>query len=173
MGGGGDKLVLAAAGLCLAVVFGAAGAVAQDDREHALVLKMGPAGEWPSHERGNFGGTFAVEKSVIENWLEIEAGVTMLGTSGHNELSGDIIFKKPFRISPNFEFMIGVGPSISRTLNGEDQSTTVSAAFTLDFMFWPTPNVGWFLEPTWTVNPRNGQQSFAASVGLLVGIPQR
>jgi hypothetical protein len=35
----------------------------------------------------------------------------------------------------------------------------------------PTPNVGWFLEPTWTVNPRNGQQSFAASVGLLVGIP--
>jgi hypothetical protein len=53
--------------------------------------------------------------------------------------------------SPTFEFMIGVGPSISRTLNGEDQSTTASAAFTLDFMFWPTPNVGWFLEPTWTV----------------------
>jgi hypothetical protein len=49
----------------------------------------------------------------------------------------------------------------------------VSAAFTLDFMFWPTPNFGWYLEPTWTVNPRNGQQSFAASVGLLVGIPQR
>jgi len=137
------------------------------------VLKIGPAGEWPSHERASFGGTFAVEKSVIENWLEIEAGLTMLGTTGHTELSGDIIFKKPFRISPTFEFMIGVGPSISRTLNGEDQSTTVSAAFTLDFMFWPTPNVGWFLEPTWTVNPRNGQQSFAASVGLLVGIRQR
>src|ERR1700730_9497841 len=119
MGGGGNKLVLAAAGLCLAVVFGTVGAVAQDDREHALVLKMGPAGEWPSHERGNFGGTFAIEKSIIENWLEIEAGVTMLGTNGHNQLSGDIIFKKPFRISPNFEFMIGVGPSISRTLNGE------------------------------------------------------
>ena len=34
-------------------------------------------------------------------------------------------------------------------------------------------NVGWFLEPTWTINPRNGQQSFAASIGLLVGIPQR
>jgi hypothetical protein len=173
MGGGGNKLVLAAAGLCLAVVFGAADAVAQDDREHALVLKMGPAGEWPSHDRANFGGTFAVEKSIIENWLEIEVGLTMLGTTGQRELSGDIIFKKPFRISPNFEFMIGVGPSISRALNGEDQSTTVSAAFTLDFMFWPTPNVGWFLEPTWTVNPRNGQQSFAASVGLLIGIPQR
>jgi hypothetical protein len=77
------------------------------------------------------------------------------------------------RISPTFEFMVGAGPSISRPLNGEDQSTTVSAAFSLDFMFWPTPNVGWFVEPTWTVNPRNGQQSFAASVGLLIGISQR
>ena len=66
MGGGGNKLVLAAAGVCLAVIFGVADAVAQDGREHALVLKMGPAGEWPSHERANFGGTFAVEKSVIE-----------------------------------------------------------------------------------------------------------
>jgi hypothetical protein len=94
MGGGGNKLVSAAAGLCLAVVFGTAGAIAQDDREHAFVLKMGPAGEWPSHERNNFGGTFAVEKSIIENWLEIEAGLTMLGTTGQRELSGDIIFKK-------------------------------------------------------------------------------
>jgi hypothetical protein len=173
MGGGDTKSILAAAGLCLALVFGAAGAIAQDDREHALVLKMGPAGEWPRHDRANFGGTFAVEKSIIENWLEIEVGLTALGTNGQNELSGDIIFKKPFRISPTFEFMVGVGPSISRPLNGEDQSTTVSAAFTLDFMFWPTPNIGWFVEPTWTVNPRNGQQSFAASVGLLIGIPQR
>jgi hypothetical protein len=173
MGGSVNRLALAAAGLCLTLVFGAAGAVAQDDREHALVLKIGPAGEWRPHERSNFGGTFAVEKSVIENWLEIEVGLTTLGTNGNTEISGDIIFKKPFRISPTFEFMVGVGPSISRTLNGEDQSTTVSAAFTLDFMFWPTSNVGWFVEPTWTVNPRNGQQSFAASVGLLIGIPQR
>jgi hypothetical protein len=140
MSGGDAKSILAAAGLCLALVFGAAGAVAQDDREHALVLKMGAAGEWASHERANFGGTFAVEKALIENWLEIEAGLTSLSTTGRTELSGDIIFKKPFRISPTFEFMIGVGPSISRTLNGEDQSTIVSAAFTLDFMFWPTPN---------------------------------
>jgi hypothetical protein len=173
MGGGVNRLALAAAILCLALVFGVASAIAQDDREHAFVLKMGPAGEWPSHDRANFGGTLAIEKSIIENWLEIEVGATALGTNGQTELSGDIIFKKPFRISPNFEFMIGAGPSISRTLIGEDQSTTVSAAFTLDFMFWPTPNVGWFVEPTWTVNPRNGQQSFAASVGLLIGIPQR
>ena len=64
MGGGDNRSVLAAAGLCPALVFGAASAIAQDDREHALVLKLGPAGEWPSHERANFGGTFAVEKAA-------------------------------------------------------------------------------------------------------------
>ena len=114
MGGGGNKLALAAAGLTL--LLGLSGACAEDDREHAFVLKMGPAGEWTSHERPNFGGTFAVEKALIENWLEIEVGLTALGTNGQNELSGDIIFKKPFRISPTFEFMVGAGPSISRTL---------------------------------------------------------
>ena len=137
MGGGSNYLV--AAGLCLPLLFGPENACAQDEREHAFVFKIGPAGEWPLHERANFGGTFAVEKALIENWLEIELGLTALSTNGQNELSGDIIFKKPFRISPTFEFMIGAGPSISRTLNGEDQSTTVSAAFSLDFMFWPTP----------------------------------
>jgi hypothetical protein len=67
--------------------------------------------------------------------------------------------------------MIGAGPSISRALVGEDQSTTVSAAF--DLYVLAKAERGWFVEPTWTVNPRNGQQSFAASVGLLIGIPQR
>jgi hypothetical protein len=59
-------------------------------------------------------------KNIIENWLEMEVGLTALGTNtnGQTELSGVV-------------------------------------------------------EPTWTVNPRNGQQSFAASVGLLIGIPQR
>jgi len=151
--------------LWLTVVFGASAVVPR--------VEDGPSGGMAVARTRQFWRHVRGRKERHRNWLEIEAGLTMLGTTGHTELSGDIIFKKPFRISPTFEFMIGVGPSISRTLNGEDQSTTVSAAFTLDFMFWPTPNVGWFLEPTWTVNPRNGQQSFAASVGLLVGIRQR
>jgi hypothetical protein len=28
---------------------------------HALVLEIGPAGEWPSKEKPNFGGSFAVD----------------------------------------------------------------------------------------------------------------
>ena len=69
MGGGSTNLV--AAGLCLALLFGAEDACAEDHREHALVLKMGPAGEWPSHERVTFGGTLVVKRSVIEDWLAI------------------------------------------------------------------------------------------------------
>jgi DNA-binding transcriptional MerR regulator len=33
-------------------------------------------------------------------------------------------------------------------------------------MFWPTKNLGWFVEPTRSVNPRNGQHS----QGLLPGV---
>jgi hypothetical protein len=103
----------------------------------------------------------------------LEVGLTSLATRGRTEVSGDLLFKKPFRISPAFEFMVGAGPSISKTLNGEDRSTSVSAEFALDFMFWPTPNMGWFVEPTWSIDPRNGQQAFAVSGGILIGIPQR
>jgi hypothetical protein len=175
MGGGRNTFpgLAAAVGLCLAALSGTNGSCAESDREHALVLQIGPAGEWPLSDRANFGGMIAVEKTIVENWLEIEVGLTSLNTSGRSELSGDILFKKPFRISPTFEFMIGAGPSLSKPLNGEDQSATVSAAFALDFMFWPTKNIGWFVEPTWTINPRNGQHSFAAGFGLLIGIPQR
>jgi hypothetical protein len=99
------------------------------------------------------GGMFAIEKTVIDDWLEIEVGFTALGTTGRTELSGDILLKKPFRISRAFEFMIGVGPSISKAVNGADQSTMMSAAFALDFMLWPAKDIGWFVEPTWTINP--------------------
>jgi hypothetical protein len=171
MGMGAKKLTPIAAGVCLPLLFGQPSACAEED--HALVLKIGPAGEGVLHERPNFGGTFAAEKTLIEGWLSVEAGLTILGSTGQTELSGDIIFKKPFQISPSFEFMVGAGPSISKPLIGEDQRTQVSAAFTLDFMFWPTKDIGWFLEPNWNYNPRSGQHSFSASIGLLVGIPQR
>jgi uncharacterized protein YraI len=149
------------------------GAHEERDAEHAWVLEIGTAGEWPLNgERPNFGGTIAAEIEPIENWLEIEFGLSTLATTGHTELSGDVLFKKPFRLSPTVEFMVGAGPSLSQTLNGADRGTSVSAEFALDFMFWPTKDVGWFIEPTWSVNPRNGQQSAAVSIGMLIGFPK-
>jgi|SRR5580658_6418463 hypothetical protein len=89
-----------AAGVIGAILVLCAGtACAQEDEaEHgALVLEIGAAGGWPlSGERENFGGTIGLEVTAIENWLEIEAGFEALGTAGHTELSGDLLFKKPF-----------------------------------------------------------------------------
>jgi hypothetical protein len=141
--------------------------------EHSFILEIGTAGEWPLNgERPNFGGTIAGEIEPIENWLELEFGFTTLAIAGHTELSGDLLFKKPFRISPAAEFMVGLGPSLSRTINGLERGDSWSVEFALDWMFWPTKNVGWFIEPTWSVNPRNGQQSAAVSIGILIGFPK-
>lgn len=150
-----------------------AGGRDESNAEHSLVLEFGGAGEWPLNgERPNFGGTIAAEIEPIEGWLELEFGLTTLATAGHSELSGDVLFKKPFRLSPTVEFMAGAGPSLSRTLNGPEQGNAWSVEFALDWMFWPTRNVGWFIEPTWSVNPRNGQQAAAVSVGILIGFPK-
>ena len=159
------------AGWFLAITFSAWSARAEEagDREHALVLEIGPAAEWPlKGEPGNYGGTIAAEKEVIENWLELELGATALGNHGRGELSLDLLFKKPFHVSPEFEFMVGAGPSFSRALDGGG-SFSKSAEFALDFMFWPSRRIGWFVEPTWSVNPATGRNSLAATGGILIG----
>jgi hypothetical protein len=50
--------------ICLTLVAGSD--VRAEEREHALVLELGPAGEWPFSDRPNFGGTFAIEATPIE-----------------------------------------------------------------------------------------------------------
>jgi hypothetical protein len=165
---GWQRAGVVAAGVFLAVALAGAAIARDDDAEHKFVLELGSAGEWPlTNEPGNFGGTFAVEVEPIENWLELE--FTSLNTTGHSDLSADLLFKKPFKITPGFEFMVGAGPSVSQTLNGPDRGTAVSAEFALDFMFWPTKDVGWFFEPTYSIDPRTGERSAAFSIGLLFG----
>jgi hypothetical protein len=160
--------------IALSLVFGAIFAQAQDSEEdHAVVLEIGGAGEWPVRGGGgaNYGGTVAAEVTPIENWLELEMGVTALATAGYTELSGDFLFKKPYRLSATTEFMFGAGPSFSKTLTRSDRGTTWSAEFVLDFMFWRRKNIGWYLEPGWSVTPKNGQQSLGLNVGVLFGLP--
>jgi len=143
------------------------------EADHGLILKLGTAGEWPLNgERPNFGGMIAADVEPIENWLALEFGMSTLANAGHTELSGDLLFKKPFHLSPTVEFMVGAGPSFSRTLNGPERGNSWSAEFALDWMFWPAKNIGWYIEPTWTVNPRNGHQSAAVSIGILIGFPK-
>ena len=142
---------------------------AEDQGEHNFVLELGPAAEWPLHAQANYGGNVAVEKEVIEDWLELELGVSYLGSNGRNEMETDFLFKKPFQLSPTVEMMIGVGPSVNRTFHGPERGTSTSVEFAADFMFWPTKDIGWYVEPTWSVVPGTGERAFGATGGLTVG----
>ena len=137
--------------------------------EPNFVLEIAPAAEWSLHEeRSNYGGTVALEKEVIENWLELEAGLTGLGTSGRGELSGDLLFKKRFRLSPELEFFVGVGPEVAHTFNGSGRGTLAHIEQVTELMFLPRTGVGWYLEPTFSVAPATGEKSFGLSAGVAI-----
>ena len=101
----------------------------------------------------------------------MELGITALGASGQRELSTDLLFKKPFRLSPTVEFMVGAGPSITRTLAGLDKGTSAAVQFVIDFMFWPRENVGWYVESAMSITPGTSKKSLGVTGGLLIGLP--
>jgi hypothetical protein len=82
----------------------------------------------------------------------------------------DVLAKKPWQISPRFEFMIGVGPELIHT-TGPDSRTYWGMSSVLDFMFWPTKRVGWYLEPGYEVTFPSGptRHGFGVAAGLLIG----
>jgi hypothetical protein len=83
-----------------------------DDNEPAAVVELGGASNWSITEGGSsFGPTVAVEATPIENWLELELGVTPLFTRHSTEWDADLLFKKPCTLSKKMEFMFGVGPA--------------------------------------------------------------
>jgi hypothetical protein len=165
------RIGAAAVGLCLLIWTTTARAV--DERtDRSWVLELGPAAEWPlAGDSSNYGGAIAIEKEVIEGWLELELGTAALWTSGRGELSWDLLFKKPFALSPTVELMVGLGPELVQTLNGDDQGTRLNVEFALDLMVWQTKRVGWFVEPTFSVNPGNGQMAFALTGGIVISFP--
>jgi len=141
--------------------------------DHTVVLEIGGAGEWPLQgERPNYGGTLAAEATPIEHWLEVEAGVTLLGTNRPHEIAADFILKKPFEIASAVELMAGVGPELSWSLTRGSPARRVATEFALDLMIWPTKNVGWYLEPTYDLTSfRASGRSLALAAGLIVGLP--
>ncbi len=112
--------------------------------DRGWVLQIGPAAEWPLQgDSPNYGATLSIEKEVIDRWLEIELGMTGLWTAGRGELSWDLLFKKPFTLSPTVELEVGIGPSFSMPTNGD--VGTVGITFALDLMVWPKQRVGWYV----------------------------
>jgi hypothetical protein len=153
------------------------GAFAQpgDQNEPAAVVEIGGAPSWSITGGGaNFGPTVAVEVTPIENWLELEAGVTPIFGRHSTEWDTDLLFKKPWTLSKKVELMIGVGPEWIRTRKYGITTNSAGGEAALDLMFWPTAKhrFGWYIEPGYEYNfGRGHEKSVGMSGGLLIGIP--
>jgi hypothetical protein len=145
-----------------------------EDKEPTAVVEIGAAGEW-SLQNGDssFGPTAAIEFTAIKNWLEIEPGVASLFNRGQMEWDTDVLFRKPFELSSTVQLGPGIGPEWIHAIGVGRTTDAIAAEAVLDFMFWQTPKrkVGWFLEPSYSYDFGNRQQSLGISVGLLVAIP--
>ena len=145
------------------------------DKEPAAVLELGGAPGWNLKNGGwSVGPNLAVEVTPIENWLELEAGVTPAFRRHSTEWDTDLLFKKPWTLSRKVEFMFGVGPEWIHTRAYGVTTNSVAGEVVLDFMFWPSAKhrLGWYLEPGYEYNfGRGHERSVGISGGLLIAIP--
>jgi hypothetical protein len=173
----GGHLVRATKLFLVAFLFLCAGNTAAQtvEKDPVAVVEIGGAVNWNFKGGGSsFGPTMAVEVTPIENWLELEAGVTPLFARHSREWDTDLLFKKPWTLSKKVEFMVGVGPEwVHATKNGIT-SNSLSGEGVLDFMFWPAKKhrFGWYLEPSYEYSfARGHEQGIGISGGLLIAIP--
>jgi hypothetical protein len=147
---------------------------ASEDKEPLAILEIGAATNWNiAGGASTFAPNLAAETTPIENWLELEAGVSPFYTRNSNEWDTDLLFKKPWDISRKSEFMLGVGPEWVHLRTKGKTSNSISGELAGDLMFWPTGRhrFGWFLEPAYDYSFAGGhEQSIGMSAGLLIGI---
>jgi len=145
-----------------------------EDKEPSAIIEIGGAAQWALRGGSSFGPTVAAEVTPIENWLELESGVTTLFSRGQREWDADFLFKKPYTLSKTVEFMFGAGPEWAHTIAHGKITDSIGAEAVLDFMFWPWPErkFGWYLEPSYGYSFGSGhEQSLGFSAGLLIPIP--
>jgi hypothetical protein len=144
------------------------------DKEPAAVLELGGTADWNVKGGSSFGPTVAVEVTPIENWLELEAGVTPLFTRHSTEWDIDLLFKKPWRLSKKAEFMLGIGPEwVHTTKYG---MTTNSSPVKPCWILCSGPprsiDSAGTLEPGYEYNfGRGHEQSLGHKRRLLIAIP--
>jgi hypothetical protein len=160
----------------LATLFFARSAFAQStEKEPAAVVELGGAASGNiTQAESSFGPAAAVEVTPIENWLELEAGVTPLFGPNSKEWDIDLLFKKPWTLSKKTEFMIGVGPEWIRSTKNNITTNSVAGEFALDFMLWRSEKhrFGWYVEPAYEYNfVRPREQSIGITGGILIAIP--
>ncbi len=145
-----------------------------EDKEPSFVVELGGAGEWGLQRGGSsFGPNVDLEYTVIEHWLEVEAGVTPLFANGQAEIGTDLVFKKPFDLSESLEFLIGAGPEWVHRASGEKPADSMAGEAIVEFVYspWPERHVGFFLEPSYSYDFGKGhEQSLGVTGGLHIGI---
>lgn len=83
--------------MAFVLVFHAFSPAQSIEKEPAAVIELGAAADRSLTEaQSSFGPTAAVEVTPIENWLELEAGVTPLFRQHSTEWTVDLLFKKPW-----------------------------------------------------------------------------
>lgn len=142
------------------------------DKDPAAILEIGTTMNWNvAGGAASFAPSFAVETTPVENWLEIEAGVSSFFTRSSTEWDSDLLFKKPWTISRKAEFMLGVGPEWVHLRQNGKTTNSIAGEVAGDFMFWPARKhrFGWFIEPAYDYSfGQDHQQSVGMSGGLLI-----
>ena len=145
------------------------------EKEPAAILEVGASPALSLKGGGwSLGPTVAVEVTPIENWLELEAGVTAFFARHSTEWDTDLLFKKPWTLARKAEFMVGVGPEWIHTTRYNVVTNSLGGEVALDFMFWPKGKhkFGWYAEPAYDYDfGRGHDQSVSISIGLLIAIP--
>ena len=145
-----------------------------EEQEPLAILEVGAATSWNiKGGAATFAPNLAAETTPIENWLELEAGVSPFFTRNSTEWDTDLLFKKPWDLSRKSAFMLGVGPQWVHLKQSGPWTNTLAGEVAGDFMFWPTGKhrFGWFLEPAYDYSfAKRHDQSIGMSVGLLIGV---
>lgn len=148
---------------------------ADDDKDPKAILELGAATNWNvSGGEATFAPNLAAEITPIDNWLELEAGVSPFYTSRSKEWDSDLLFKKPWTLSRKAEFMLGIGPEWIHLKQNGKWTNSIAGEVAADFMFWPTGKhrFGWYLEPAYDYTfARGHEKSIGISGGLLIGFP--
>jgi hypothetical protein len=147
---------------------------AGESEDTIAIVEIGAATSWNfSGGAATFAPNLAAEVTPIEDWLELEAGVSPFYTRNSIEWDTDLLFKKPWTLSRKTEFMFGIGPEWVHLRQNGRTSNSIAGEMAGDFMFWPAGKhrFGWYLEPAYDYSFAGGhQQSIGMSAGLLIGI---
>src|ERR1700733_14233463 len=77
-----------------------------DRGEPAAIVEIGGAPGWSITDGGfTFSPTVAAEVTPVENWLELEMGVTPIFSRHSTEWDADLLFKKPWTLTKKLEVM--------------------------------------------------------------------